>query len=196
MNINSELIIPRLANLQISLNDFRPAAIISEYLTRRYSHAFSNQGAVGLHLRVRQPGDIMSRVKFSTAEWYANALKKIETPKLTDVYLISGISTGHSEAQQSLEEVCKAIISQFSDLKIHIIHDEPYYIDFFFLTHMTNLIIANSTFSMTAAILGSRWGVVKRVLFPTQIAEISSEFSQLPGFEEVPGDEFVYSFRE
>lgn len=195
MQINLELIIPRLSSLQKSLNNFRPSTAISEYLTRCYSAAFSNQRAVGLHVRVRQPGDIMSHMKVPVAKWYADALKRFESLQLKEVFLVSGISTGHEEAKQSLDEIQQAITSQFPDLKIYAMYDEPYYIDFFFLAHMPNLIIANSSFSVTAAILGSKWGLVKRVLVPPQVVELSPEISKLPGFEEVPGDDFMYFFR-
>lgn len=196
MNVNLELILPRLSNLQKSIDDFRPSTIISEYLTHRYSSALGNEGIVGLHLRVRQPGDIMARAKFPIAGWYIEALKHFESGSIREIFVISGISTGHPEAKQYLDEVQQAILSHFPHLKINIVHDEPYYIDFFLLTQMTNLIITNSSFSFMAAIFGTKWGLIKRVLMPAQIKEMNADIFKLSGFEEVPGDDFVYCFRE
>lgn len=195
MQINLELLIPRLFNLRESLEHFRPSPIISEYLMHRYSAAFSGKGTIGMHVRVRQPGDIMSHVKVPIAKWYADALKKFEDLPLKEVFLISGISTGHEEAKQSLDEIQNEIMIQFPNVKIHLVQNEPYYIDFFFLAHMTNLIIANSSFSITAAILGLQWGMVKRVLVPSQVAELSPEILKIEGVEEIPGEEFSYFFR-
>lgn len=196
MNVNLELILPRLSNLQKSLDNFRPSPIISEYLSNRYSSAVAKDGIVGLHLRVRQPGDIMARVKFPTAGWYVEALKRFDGEPVRELFVISGISTGHPEAQQYLDELQQAMRIYFPSLKIHIVHDEPYYIDFFLLAHMTNLIITNSSFSFMAAIFGTRWGLTKRVLMPTQMKEMNSDIFKLSGFEEVPGDDFVYCFRD
>jgi hypothetical protein len=195
MNINLELIVPRLLNLNRLFNNFRPSASISQYLNYKYSTVFSGKEIIGLHLRVRQPGDIMGHSRLPTAQWYADSLKRFDMRQVKELFVISGISTGHLEAKQYLEELEHEVKSQFPELKIIIVHDEPYYVDFFLLTHMPNLIITNSTFSVMAAILGRKWGTVKRVLVPSQAADLSPEIFKIDGFEEIPNDNFVCVFR-
>ena len=179
------LLLPALQKDASWLALFRPAPEVETYLRRHYLPAGS-EGCAALHVRIRQPGDVMGRVRLPTPTWYRDAVEQLGGAALRRLFVVSGISTAHWLGINYLGDVVDGIRAAFPGLPVQVVQGEPCYVDFFLLGTAPSLILSNSTFSLASALMGSVWGLTNRVLMPSVLLE---DFHlATSGFERFQGD--------
>jgi hypothetical protein len=162
MGNNVKLLLPVLKQCPELLNCMKPSPEISKYINEKYA----GKNTIAIHVRVRQPGDIMANMKHPEPGWFVEAINAIGVDKLERIILISGISTAHEDGKKYFSKIVEMVSVSFSGVKIVIMQNEPCYIDFFTLSSMQNLVITNSSFSFMAALLGAAWGECLKIVLP------------------------------
>jgi hypothetical protein len=197
MGNNVKLLLPVLKQCPELLNCMKPSSEILQYINEKYMEA-SPQNTIAIHVRVRQPGDIMANMKHPNPEWFVEAINAIGVDKLERIILISGISTAHEDGKQYFNKIAEMVSLSFQKVKIVIMQNEPCYIDFFALSSMKNLVITNSSFSFMAALLGAAWGECLKIVLPDCLLdEFGININDVPvsGFSCAPVKESILSFQ-
>lgn len=179
------------------IDNFKPSNAITSYINKKYfSLDVSSSNYASLHVRTHQPGDTeeMKGRKSPTPQWFAQALRKLGS-NVKRVFIISGVSTANYENINYLREIIKAVEQVNKSLEIIIVSDEPYYVDFFILALSPYMIMSNSSFALSAAFLGLKWGNMSRVITTPFIDELCSGITNFPGFEKLEADDHVIVYK-
>lgn len=148
------------------------------YIENKYG-VIHNQKTLGIHIRIWQQGDYM-RSEYSGIEWYERALDTmLENSDIKTIYLVTG---GTNHFVESFKELVNS-------KHINLVHvaNEPYYIDLCILSLCDKLIVSNSTFSFSAALINNDLHDNKTVIYPEAITrdwQLDKGF-KLQGFAEL-----------
>jgi hypothetical protein len=196
MNINVQLLLPLLDKYPDLLNGLQPSPAVSKYIHDKYAGAAA-KGTVAVHVRVRQPGDIMAQMKHPSPEWFVQAVDEAKGEEFDRIVVFSGISTAHESGKRYFQQIITLLSLSFPQAKVVIVRDEPCYVDFFALAAMPRLVITNSSFSFMAALLGTLWGTCSKVVVPDCLLDefgIKLAAAPIPGFVCVHEKETVRAF--
>jgi hypothetical protein len=175
---------------------------IENYINNKYS--IKNNETIGVHIRLLQPGDYVV-TKYPSATWYGRAVSKLlNSERLKKCYLNTAFHIWKSvtifivcgiDSSQKNEYFCDAVdsikfeVSSVLGVDIKIVSHEPYCVDMCLLSMCDNLIITNSTLSLTAGLFTN----VAQVIYPNCLAnEINKgELLKFSSFVELKDENFV-----
>lgn len=173
-----------------SAREILPALSYNNSIISYVQHKFNMTNSLGIHIRLWQIGDYLHG-KYPTVAWYRIAvnhiIKQKDMPKR--IYVISGLSSSLAKSLATFNELILMLRSNYPTSEIIIVDKEPYYVDLVLLNLCNNLIITNTTFSLTSALLTLNEN--RLVVYPDLIEVNRHQPITLPGFQLLPTENYI-----